>query len=61
MPLEFFRDLLQQHFSEKETERQIETALNWGRYGEILTYSPGDDRLTLYEYPVSADSEEERS
>ncbi len=61
MPLEFFRDLLQQHFSEKETERQIETALNWGRYAGILTYYPADDRLTLYDASVSADSEAEGS
>jgi NitT/TauT family transport system ATP-binding protein len=61
MPLEFFRDLLRQHFSEKETQRQIETALNWGRYGEILTYYPAADRLTLYDASVSAESEEEGS
>ena len=38
MPLEFFRDLLQKHFSDEEAQRQIETALNWGRYGDIFTY-----------------------
>ena len=38
IPLEFFRDILDEHFSDIEVERQIETALNWGRYGEIFTY-----------------------
>jgi NitT/TauT family transport system ATP-binding protein len=60
MPLEFFRDLLHEHFSQKETERQIETALNWGRYGQMLAYHPVDDRLTLYDASVPGDSEKER-
>src|SRR5215469_2182280 len=29
MPLEFFRDVLEQHFSDDEVRRQIDTALNW--------------------------------
>jgi NitT/TauT family transport system ATP-binding protein len=49
MPLEFFHDLLDEHFSEAETHQQIETALNWGRWGEIFTYNPETDRLRLYE------------
>jgi NitT/TauT family transport system ATP-binding protein len=61
MPLEFYRDLLRKHFSEEETQRQIETALNWGRYGDILTYNPEADRLTLYDASVPAESEKEGS
>ncbi len=49
MPLEFFRDLLEEHFSEDEAQKQIETALNWGRYGEIFTYDSENDRLVLHE------------
>ena len=49
MPLEFFRDLLNEHYSEDETQKQIETALNWGRYGEIFTYDSESGRLTLHE------------
>jgi NitT/TauT family transport system ATP-binding protein len=45
MPLEFFRDVLDEHFSESETERQINTALNWGRYAEIFTYDSESDTL----------------
>jgi NitT/TauT family transport system ATP-binding protein len=49
MPLEFFRDLLEEHFSEEEAQKQIETALNWGRYSEIFTYDSESDRLLLHE------------
>ncbi|HUJ32420.1 MAG TPA: AAA-associated domain-containing protein [Candidatus Acidoferrum sp.] len=48
MPLEFFRDLLDEHFSEHEVQQQIETALNWGRYAEIFTYDPEADALRLH-------------
>ena len=47
MPLEFFRDLLQEHFSDKEAERQIDTALNWGRYGDLFSYDSESDRLMV--------------
>jgi NitT/TauT family transport system ATP-binding protein len=49
MPLDFFHDLLDEHFSERDTEQQLETALNWGRYGEIFTYDPANGRLRLHE------------
>ena len=49
MPLEFFRDLLEEHSPEEEAKKQIDTALNWGRYGEIFTYDSESDRLVLHE------------
>jgi len=49
MSLEFFRDLLQKHFSDAEAQGQVETALNWGRYGDLFTYDAKSDRLTLHE------------
>ena len=45
--LEFFRDILDEHFPENEVQAQIDTALNWGRYAEIFTYDPEGDRLRL--------------
>ena len=45
--LEFFRDILDEHFPENEVQAQIDTALNWGRYAEIFTYDPEGDRLLL--------------
>ncbi len=47
MPLEFFRDLLEEHFSDHEAQRQVDTALNWGRYSDIFTYDSESDRLVL--------------
>lgn len=47
MPLEFFRDILRKHFSDQETERQIGTALNWGRYGDMFAYDSESDTLQL--------------
>ncbi len=35
---EFFHDMLDEQFSEEETQRQLETAVNWGRYAELFDY-----------------------
>jgi NitT/TauT family transport system ATP-binding protein len=45
IPLELFRDILEEYFSDDEVKRQIETVLNWGRYGDIFTYDSESDRL----------------
>ena len=42
---EFFRDILDEHFSADEVERQFETVLNWGRYAEIFDYDSETGRL----------------
>ena len=57
VPLEFFRDVLDEHLPAEEAQRQIETVLNWGRYAEIFTYDSATDRLRLDE-PDSASSPE---
>jgi NitT/TauT family transport system ATP-binding protein len=49
MPLEFFHDILDEHFTEDEVLRQLETALNWGRYAEIFSYDPETDTIRLHE------------
>lgn len=46
---EFFRDLLDEHFSEDESRRQLETAIQWGRYAEIFDYDASKGKLTLTE------------
>jgi NitT/TauT family transport system ATP-binding protein len=48
MPLEFFHDILDEHLTEKEVEKQLDTALNWGRYAEIFSYDPESDTLRLH-------------
>jgi len=48
MPLEFFHDILDEHFTETAVEKQLETALNWGRYAEIFSYDPESGTLRLH-------------
>jgi NitT/TauT family transport system ATP-binding protein len=50
---EFFHDVLDEHFSEEEVKRQLDTALQWGRYAEIFDYDSNTGRLFL---PESADT-----
>jgi len=59
MPMEFFRDLLQERLSDDEVRQQIETALNWGRYAEIFTYDAEKDQLMLNE-PTGAETRDGR-
>jgi NitT/TauT family transport system ATP-binding protein len=49
LPDEFFYDILEEHFSEKEAQRQLETAISWGRYAEIFDYDAGSKLLYLTE------------
>ncbi len=46
---EFFHDILDEHFSEDEVQRQFETAMNWGRYAEIFDYDRERGRLVQTE------------
>ena len=47
IPVEFFEDLLDEHFSEKEVQRQLETTLEWGRYAEVFDYDRETRRMVL--------------
>ena len=49
LPAEFFHDLIDEHFSEEESQRQLETAIQWGRYAEIFDYDAATGKLTLTE------------
>jgi NitT/TauT family transport system ATP-binding protein len=49
LPAEFFQDLLDEHFSEDESQRQLETAIQWGRYAELFDYDAASGKLTLTE------------
>jgi NitT/TauT family transport system ATP-binding protein len=46
---EFFYDILDEHFSQDEVERQFDTAMNWGRYAEIFDFDRESHRLILAE------------
>jgi NitT/TauT family transport system ATP-binding protein len=49
LPDEFFMDLLEEHFSEEEARRQLDIAINWGRYAELYDYNAATRRLILTE------------
>jgi NitT/TauT family transport system ATP-binding protein len=53
MPVEFFRDLLDDRFLQTEVPQQIETALNWGRYADLFTYDSDKDTIHLHEHDAS--------
>ena len=54
MPADFFRDVLEEHFSDDEVKRQMDTGLTWGGYGEIVRYDSETDKVSLYE-PAAVD------
>ena len=47
--IDFFHDILDEHFSEDEVKQQLETALHWGRFAEIFDYDANTGRLFLPE------------
>ena len=38
LPEELILDILESHFSPKEAKRQLQTAIDWGRYAELYSY-----------------------
>ncbi|MBZ5522111.1 MAG: nitrate/sulfonate/bicarbonate ABC transporter ATP-binding protein [Acidobacteriia bacterium] len=47
IPIELFTDILDEHFPRNEVERQLEIALDWGRYCEMFTYDAQSEKLVL--------------
>ena len=43
----FFLDLLRRGFSEEEARRQLDIAIDWGRYGELFEYDAETGELVL--------------
>ncbi len=43
----FFLDVLRRGFSPQEARRQLETAIDWGRYAELYDYDRDEQELTL--------------
>ena len=46
---DFFRDLLRRGFTAEYTERQLDIAIDWGRYGELFDYDADTGELVLTE------------
>jgi NitT/TauT family transport system ATP-binding protein len=49
VPEDFFLDMLDEQFSDDETQRQLETAINWGRYAELFDFDGARRRFKLPE------------
>ena len=47
VPEEFFLDMLDEQFSEEESQRQMETAVTWGRYAELFDFDAARRRFVL--------------
>jgi NitT/TauT family transport system ATP-binding protein len=51
---DFLLDILDEHFSESEAERQFQTLVDWGRYAQLFEYDASEERL----YKVEDEEEE---
>jgi NitT/TauT family transport system ATP-binding protein len=47
VPEDFFLDMLDEQFSEDECQRQMETAVTWGRYAELFDFDAARRRFVL--------------
>jgi NitT/TauT family transport system ATP-binding protein len=50
----FFFDLLRRGFTDEEARQQLDTAVDWGRYGELYDFDANNGQLKL-EHPVTLD------
>ncbi len=44
---QFFLDLLEHDFTHEQARAQLDTAINWGRYGQLYSYHAHDGQLVL--------------
>ncbi len=49
VPEDFFLDMLDEQFSEEETQRQLDTAITWGRYAELFDFDAARRRFVMPE------------
>jgi NitT/TauT family transport system ATP-binding protein len=47
IPEELVLDILENHFSPEEAQRQLKTAIDWGRYAEIYSYDEPAGQIFL--------------
>ena len=48
----FFLDLLRRGFSDEEARKQLDIAIDWGRYGELFEYDAESGQLVLGSDPA---------
>ena len=44
-----FLDILENHFTSKEAQRQLRTAMDWGRYAELFSYDEPSGEIFIEE------------
>jgi NitT/TauT family transport system ATP-binding protein len=54
LPAGFFIDILRTHFGEEEAARQLEVAVNWGRYAELYAYDATRGQIIREERGIGA-------
>jgi NitT/TauT family transport system ATP-binding protein len=47
VPEDFFLDMIDEQFSEEESQRQMETAITWGRYAELFDFDAARRRFVM--------------
>ncbi len=52
---DFFMDILDEHFTEKEAERQFEQLIYWGRYAGLFEYDASEEKLYRIEEEPEGD------
>ena len=50
---DFVLDILDEHFSAAEAERQFDTLVDWGRYAQLFEYDADEERLYLDREPAA--------
>jgi NitT/TauT family transport system ATP-binding protein len=50
----FLLDILDEHFSESEAERQFQTLVDWGRYAQLFEYDSDEERLYQVDEELTA-------
>jgi NitT/TauT family transport system ATP-binding protein len=53
---EFLLDILDEHFSDAEAEKQFQTLVDWGRYAQLFEYDADEERLYLPETEEEAET-----
>ncbi|MGO9216886.1 MAG: AAA-associated domain-containing protein [Streptosporangiaceae bacterium] len=54
LPAGFFTDILRTHAGEEEAARQLDVAVNWGRYAELYAYDAARGQIIREEHGIGA-------
>jgi NitT/TauT family transport system ATP-binding protein len=53
---DFFRDLLRRAYTADDIEKQLDIAIDWGRYGELFDYDADTGELVLSEVAAALEA-----